>query len=291
MTSPVGGLMLGADALSPSEVMKHVLRLEELGYPSVWITDVYGREIYVLASHILAKTTRISVASGIAHIYGRDAIASIQAARTLSELSDGRFIQGLGVSHPIAAQMRGLEWENPIEKMTAYLIAMRGKTPLHTPKNPPASPIYIAAHGPKMMQVAAEHADGANTYMQPPEHTAASRATLGAHKVLNVVLPCCLTTDPERARTAGRRALHIYLPLPAYQRQWAKFGFTEDDWAGKGSDRLVDRFIPWGTRDQILSRMNEHIDAGANAIAMTALNPDPANKEMPWDLVEAFGRN
>ena len=85
--------------------------------------------------------------------------------------------------------------------------------------------------------------------------------------------------------------MHIYLPLPAYQRQWAKFGFTEDDWAGKGSDRLVDRFIPWGTREQILSRMNEHIDAGANAITMTALNPDPANKEMPWDLVEAFGQN
>ena len=77
MTSPVGGLILGADALSPTEVMTHVLRLEELGYPSVWITDVYGREIYVLASHILAKTTRISVASGIAHIYGRDAIASM----------------------------------------------------------------------------------------------------------------------------------------------------------------------------------------------------------------------
>ena len=101
----VGGVMVAGDALSPRALVDHVRRLEALGYDSAWITDVFGREIYVTAGHLLAHTDRIKVASGIAHIYGRDPIASRQAGLTLSELSGGRFIQGLGVSHPIAARI------------------------------------------------------------------------------------------------------------------------------------------------------------------------------------------
>jgi len=120
--SPIGGLMTAADSMSPTELVDHARRLEQLGYPSVWLTDVFGRDVYVTAAHLLANTDTIDVASSI----------------------------------------------------------------------------YIAAHGPKMMAVAAEVADGANTYMQPPEHSRQSRATLGPDKALNVVLPSCLTTDPEQ---------------------------------------------------------------------------------------------
>jgi len=287
MASPVTAIMVAGDSMSPAALVAHVQRLESLGYPSAWITDVFGREIYVTAAHLLAHTTTIKVASGIAHIYGRDAIASEQAGRTLSELSDGRFIQGLGVSHPVAAQMRGLEWENPVTKMRDYVLAMRGEVPLHTPANAPHVPIYIAAHGPKKMGLAAEVADGANTYMQPPQHTQASRATLGPDKDLTVVLPTCLTEDPDVGRAAGRRALSIYFPLPAYQRQWAKNGFSEADWSDRGSDQLVDTYINWGSLDTIFGRMNEHIDAGATGIALGALPTDPRDADTAWDLVEA----
>ena len=214
--SPIIGLMTAGDALSPTGLVEHAQRIEALGSPSMWLTDVFGREIYVTAGWVLAHTETIRVASGIAHIYGRDPIASEQAGRTLSELSGGRFIQGLGVSHPIAAEIRGVAWEDPATKMRDYVRAMRGDTPIHTPAAAPPVPIHIAAHGPKMMAVAAEVADGANTYMQPPAHTRSARDTLGPDKALTVVLPTCLTTDPEVARAAGRRALSIYLPLPAY---------------------------------------------------------------------------
>jgi probable F420-dependent oxidoreductase len=285
--SPTTAVMVPGDAMTPTALVQHVQRLEELGYPSAWITDVFGREIYVTAAHLLANTSSIKIASGIAHIYGRDALASEQAGRTLSELSGGRFIQGLGVSHPVAAQMRGLEWENPVSKMRDYVMAMRAELPLHTPANAPHVPIYIAAHGPKMMALAAEVADGANTYMQPPEHTAASRATLGPDKDLTVVLPSCLTADPEVGRAAGRRALSIYLPLPAYQRQWRTHGFNEDDWADGGSDRLVDAYINWGDIDSIRSRMNAHVEAGATGIALAALPGDPSVRGSAWELLEA----
>ncbi len=288
--SPIGGVIVPADAFGATELVDYVQRLESLGYDSVWIPDMFGREIYVTCAHLLANTTTIKVASGIAHVYGRDAIASAQAARTLSELSGGRFIHGVGISHPPAAELRGLTWEPPIAKMRTYLVEMQAAMSgglLHTPADPPPVPIYVAAHGPQMMQVAADLADGANTYMQLPDHTRAARATLGPDKALSVVLPCVLTTDPAAARAVGRRALSIYLPLPAYQRQWAAQGFDESDWAGRGSDRLIDAFVAWGDRDAVVARAAEHVDAGATQVQLSVNNADRGGGP-PWELLEAL---
>lgn len=287
-SSLVSGVILAADMMSRDELLATVLRLEELGYDCAWVTDMYGREIYATAAWLLAKTTRIRIASGIAHIYGRDAIASAQAGRTLSELSDGRFVQGVGVSHPIAATMRGLEWENPIGKASSYLAAMRGETPLNIRATSESVPLYLAAHGPKMLGVAAKYADGANIYMQLPEYMSFARSVLGPDKVLNVVLPCCLTTDREVGLSAGRAALSIYLPLPAYQRQWAKQGFDESDWSGKGSDRLVEAYVPWGDAAKIADRMTEYLEAGASRIVVSSMPTDRRNPDSRWELLEAF---
>ncbi len=285
--SLVYGVMTAADSMKPVELVAHARRLESLGYSSMWVTDVFGREVYVTAGHLLAHTETIKMATGIAHIYGRDAIATVQAARTLSEFSGGRFLQGLGVSHPVAAQMRSVAWENPIEKTRAYLTAMRGELPIHTPADAPPVPVYLAAHGPKMMAVAAELADGAMLYMQTPDGVREARAILGPDKALNLVLPTCLTTNPDAARKAGRRALGIYLPLPAYQRVWARAGFDASDWSDRGSDRLVDAYLNWGDIATIQTRMRAYLEAGVTNILLAA-NPDPTNPSSATELIEAL---
>jgi probable F420-dependent oxidoreductase len=287
MSAPVVGVMVTADLYAPDDLVAHVRRIESLGYESVWIPDMYGREIYVTAGYLLANTEHIRVASGIAHVYGRDAIASRQAALTLSQLYGGRFVQGLGVSHPIAAEMRGLSWEPPVDKLRSYLTAMRGPMPLHTVTSASDVPIYVAAHGPKMLAVAGELADGVNIYMQPPERMAVAREIIGTRPLLNVVLPCCLTIDADAARAAARRALSIYLPLPAYQRQWRASGFTDADWADGGSDRLVDAHVPWGDLDVLRERMDAYVAAGATGIVLAPL-PPAGTSGTPWDLVEAL---
>ena len=287
----VSGVILAADTMGADELLSTVQRLEELGYDTAWVTDIYGREIYVTAAWLLARTSRIRIASGIAHIYGRDAIASAQAGRTLSELSGGRFVQGVGVSHPIAATMRGLEWENPVSKASSYLAAMRGETPLSIRASADSVPLYLAAHGPKMLGVAAQFADGANIYMQLPEYMLFARSVLGPDKSLTVVLPCCLTDDRDVGLAAGRMALSIYLPLPAYQRQWAKQGFDESDWSGKGSDRLVEAYVPWGGVEAIATRMHEYLDAGASDIVVSSMPTDRRDPSSKWRLLEAFAPN
>jgi len=287
----VSGVILAADTMERDVLLETVLRLEELGYDCAWVTDMYGREIYVTAGWLLAKTSRIRIASGIAHIYGRDAIASAQAGRTLFELSGGRFVQGVGVSHPIAATMRGLDWENPVEKASSYLAAMRGETPLNIRADAASVPLYLAAHGPKMLGVAAQHADGANIYMQLPDYMTFARSILGPDKALTVVLPCCLTNDREVGLAAGRAALSIYLGLPAYQRQWVKQGFDDSDWSGKGSDRLVEAYVPWGDADSIASRMRQYLDAGASGIVVSSMPTDRRDPDTKWPLLEAFAPN
>lgn len=282
------GVIVPADMFRPDALVAHVRRLEELGYDTAWITDMFGRHIYVTAAHLLANTERIRIGTGIAHIYGRDAIDAAQAARTLAELSGGRFVQGLGVSHPVAAEMRGMEWEPPVGKSRDYLAAIRGDLPLSTPPPEPPVPLYLAAHGPKMLGVAAEVADGAMSYMQTPDGCVAARSILGPDKDLNVVVPSCITTDPEVGRAMGRRALAMYLPLPAYHRVWRRDGFDESDWSSPGSDRFIDQYYNWGSAESVASRMDALVAAGATNIIVGASPSDPSDPESIWVTLQAL---
>lgn len=285
------GVIVPADMFGPEDLVDHVRRLEELGYDTAWITDMFGRHIYVTAAHLLANTERIKIGTGIAHMYGRDAIDSAQAARSLAEFSGGRFVQGLGVSHPIAAEMRGMTWEPPVAKSREYLTAMRADLPLSTATPDPQVPLYLAAHGPKMLGVAAAVADGAMSYMQTPAGCAAAREILGPDKALNVVVPSCVTVDPDVGRSMGRRALAMYLPLPAYQRVWARDGFDDGDWAEPGSDRLVDRFFNWGPTEVAVGRMQALLDAGATSIIVGMSPSERSDPTSIWAGLEAVVRN
>ena len=128
---------------------------------------------------------------------------------------------------------------------------------------------------------------GTPTYLLPPAHTRRAREILGPDKRINVVLPCCLCEDPAAARKTARRALGIYMPLPAYQREWIKWGFEEADWAQGGSDRLIDGLVGWGDEAAIRARIAEHEAAGASHVAISAYNP-AGGVEPDWKLLEAL---
>ena len=281
----IDGVVSFTDTMSPSELTAYALRLEELGYGALWIPDLFGREVFATAGFVLAQTSRLKVATGIANVYTRDAMSAAQAARTLADLYGGRFIMGLGVSHPEAAEIRGYEWIPPVRKLRTYLEGI-AKAPLRSPEPSQAAPIYIAAHGPKLLALAATSADGANTYLMPPEHTRQAREILGSDKALNVVLPCLLCEDEDHARTTARKGLAMYLGLAAYHRVWKRFGFDESDFEGKGSDRLVDAVIAWGSEAAIRERIAAHMQAGATRIEVISYNPDGQGPH--WKMLEAF---
>ena len=286
----IAGVTVAADTLSADDLVPYVRKIEELGLREVWLPDVFGREIYVTAAHLLAHTSRIKIASGVAHIYGRTPLSTAQAARTLSELSHGRFILGLGISNQIAAKMHGVAWEQPVAKMRTYLEAMAAAQ-VRIRKAPTQAPVYLAAHGPKMLRLASELADGANTYLMPAEHTRKARTVLGAKKRLTVVVPFCLSTDETRAREVARGALSIYTPLRVYQERWIDYGFREQDFADGGSDHLVDSLFAWGDAASISEYLKAHIEAGADQIQLIH-HPEngPPGKNIA-ELVEITGRS
>jgi probable F420-dependent oxidoreductase len=134
------------------------------------------------------------------------------------------------------------------------------------PAEPPRR--VLAALGPKMLALAAERTDGAHPYNVPPEHTARAREILGAGKLLAPEQAAVLETDPVEARRIGREHVAIYRDLPNYMNNLRRFGITDDDLADGGSDRLVDLIVAWGDADAIRGRVQAHLDAGADHVAV-----------------------
>jgi probable F420-dependent oxidoreductase len=281
------GVWAGTDALSAADMAAFAKRVEASGYGALWIPEAVGREVFSASSWLLANTTSLIVASGIANIYARDPVSAAAAQKGLNEQSGGRFLLGLGVSHvPLVEGVRQHQYGKPLATMRSYLQAM-AKSPYKSVP-PSASPkIVLAALGPKMLELSAELADGAHPYNVTPKHTHEARAILGAGKLLCVEQAAILETNPAQARASARRFLSIYIGLPNYVNNWRRMGFGDDDFAGGGSDRLVDAVIVWGDEQTIRARIDEHWQAGADHVCIQAIGPDTLPDEHLLDLLAA----
>jgi probable F420-dependent oxidoreductase len=269
------GLWTGALDFVPTARMKELAaELEELGYGAIWIPEVAGRDVFVALTHILSATTRLVGATGIANIWGRDAVAMSGGVRALTEAFPDRVLLGLGVSHQnLVEGLRGHDYRRPLEAMSRYLDAMEAAP--YTGERP-STPVrrVIAALGPKMLRLAADKADGAHPYLVPVEHTAQAREVLGPEPLLCPEQMFVLDSDADAARTTARRTLAVYLAQPNYARNLLRLGFTDDDFAADGSDRLVDALVAWGDVDALVKRVREHLDAGADHVCVQALSND-----------------
>jgi probable F420-dependent oxidoreductase len=248
--------------------------LEKLGFGAIWFGEAYGREALTHAGLLLAGTKKIVIATGIANIYVRDPMAMANGQKTLAEAYPGRFLLSLGVSHVPLVETRGHQYEKPIATMRAYLDAM-DRAPYRSV--PPATrpPRILAALGPQMLKLSAERADGAHPYNVTPEHTAQARAILGAGKYLCPEQAVVFETDAAKARAIGRAFLELYLKLPNYTNNFLRLGFTADDFAGGGSDRLIDAIVAWGDARCIQDRIRAHQAAGADHVCVQVLTEDP----------------
>ncbi|MFL6242447.1 MAG: LLM class F420-dependent oxidoreductase [Acidimicrobiia bacterium] len=271
---PVGIWTFALDLQPVARAREVAAELEELGYGAVWVPDAIGRDPLVHAALLLGGTNRIAVGTGIAQIYGRDPMTMTGGWKTISDAFPGRFVLALGVSHqPMVEGLRGQTYGPPLTAMREYLERM--DTAMYVAAEPTEPPRRVlAALGPKMLALAAERADGAHPYNVPPEHTARAREILGPEKLLAPEQAVLLATDPVEARRIGRAQLAIYLDLPNYMNNLRRFGITDDDIADGGSDRLVDTVVAWGDIDAVRARVQAHLDAGADHVAVQVLTPE-----------------
>jgi len=262
------------DGRPAAEAQAHVAQLEELGYGAVWVPEAFGREAFTNSALLLAGGRKITVATGIASIWARDAMAMSAAHKTLTEAYPGRFVLGMGVSHAVMVNgVRGHHYDKPYSAMKAYLDAMDAAPFMAAqPVGPPQR--ILAALGPKMLELAAKRAAGAHPYFVPPEHTGFARQQLGAGPLLAVEQAVVLETDPAKARALARTHTVHYLTLPNYTNNLRRFGFGDADFEDRGSDRLVDAVVAWGDVGAIAARVRAHHDAGADHVCVQVIGED-----------------
>ena len=160
------GVIVSTEAMDAAALVGFCGQLEQMGYESLWLPELFGREPVGCAGFLLGQTKTLRIATGIANIYVRDAHAMAQTRQTLAELSGGRFILGLGVSNVGLNATRGHDWQLPVPKMRAYLDSMEAAQ-IDSPTPKLAAPLYIAAHGPKLQALGASRTDGIITYLMP----------------------------------------------------------------------------------------------------------------------------
>jgi probable F420-dependent oxidoreductase len=246
-------------------------RIESVGYGSLWAGEVIGgKEAFAHQSVLLNATEQIVTGTGIANIWARHPATMQAGAATLGAAFPGRFVLGIGVSHAPIVERSGQTYDRPFTRMVEYLNGMDRVTG-DVPVTEIPVPRVLAALGPKMLALARDRADGAHPYFVPVEHTPVARQILGPDRLLIPEQAVVLSTDAEQARSVARSHTTTYLRLPNYVNNLRRLGYSDEDLAGAGSDRLVDAIVAWGDEEQIANRVRAHLQAGADHVLLQPL--------------------
>ncbi|HEV8468384.1 MAG TPA: TIGR03620 family F420-dependent LLM class oxidoreductase [Candidatus Limnocylindria bacterium] len=277
----VGVWSFDLDRMTATAAREFARAVESLGFRAIWLPEGLGsKEIFAHAGMLLAATNQLVIASGIANMWARDAVAMANGARALVDAYPDRFLLGIGVSHAPTVKIRGETYRRPFEHMREYLDAMDA-APYAGPKV--EAPRVLAALGPRMLRLSAERALGAHPYFVPVEHTTQARKALGDGPLLAVEQAAVLSGDAGTARTAARRHMKRYLDLDNYTNNLRRLGWTDADLANGGSDKLVDAIVAWGEAGAVQERIADHRKRGADHVCVQVLRTDltaPATREL-----------
>lgn len=272
------GVWAHLDAIPADEALRYAQLAEALGYGTFWINESVGREPFAMLGSLARETHRITLGVGIASTYARDPVAAHAGARTIADLSGGRFVMGLGVSHRSSVALRGSQpYGPPLETMGSYLDGYDA-----APWRGPAvdePPLVLAALGPGMLALAAERAAGAFSYLVTAEQLLAARHTLDeaaqaagrAVRPILVVAQICILGDPADVREAARRSIAGYLAQPNYRNNLLRGGFAAAD-VDAASDSLVDALVATGDAAALRARLDALRAAGADHVAVIAMS-------------------
>jgi probable F420-dependent oxidoreductase len=233
--------------------------LEKLGYGALWVGGSPAAEL-AFVEPILQQTTSLVVATGIVNIWSAPAMQVAESFYRIDAAYPGRFLLGIGAGH----REHTAEYRKPYDALVDYLDELDAA-------GVPASRRLIAALGPKVLELTARRSAGAHPFLTTPEHTRWARELVGDTVYLAPEQAVVLSSDAEKARAIGRRSVGAALELTNYVNNWRRLGFTEADLAKPGSDRLIDAVIAHGTPEDIAKRLNEHIEAGADHVAIYVL--------------------
>jgi probable F420-dependent oxidoreductase len=239
--------------------VEQAVEIERLGYGAVWIGGSPKGDLNYVEP-ILEQTETLQLATGIINVWTSPAAEVAEAYHRVEDAYPGRFLLGIGIGHPEHTE----EYRKPYDVLVEYLDALDAA-------KVPTSRRVIAALGPKVLKLSAQRSAGAHPYLTTPEHTGQAHNILGKTVYLAPEHKVVLTTDVAEAREVGRKAVDFYLNLSNYLNNWKRLGFSDEDIAKPGSDKLIDAVVAHGTPEQVAARLQEHIAAGADTVSIQVL--------------------
>lgn len=272
------GIWASLDAIPVDEVLAFAATVENLGFGTLRLNESSGREPFAVLGALARVTAGLTLGLGVASVYARDATAAHNAARTIADLSDGRFVMGLGVSHRSSVTARGHAYGPPIATMATYLDAYAS-----APWTGPAvddPPLVLAALGPRMLALAAIRTVGAFAYLVTAGQVREARRTLdGAvstglramRPLLVASLPAILGAGPV-VDAAARATVARYLQQPNYRANMIRAGVAPDA-LDTLADPLVRALVATGDPAALWARIAEFHAAGADHVAVIPLSP------------------
>lgn len=267
---------------------------ERLGLESVWVNQLPGSRdaAGVLAAYAQA-TSKVGLGTNVLPIYTRHPTAMAQMAATLDELSGGRFILGIGVSHRVTVEsLWGLKLEHPVDAMREYVGILRSLLAEGTAdfdgthftthgayQGPHRAdlPIMISALNPRMLELAGEITEGVVTWMCSPscvhDHVlpgiAAGRQKIGKNLTgfeVVAMVPVSLTSRPEAGREVFKQMVERYASLPFYRRMLDRSGYKEQLDSGRISDQMLAELSGVGSVKDLRATTESYRQAGATLV-------------------------
>ena len=269
---------------------------ERLGFKSVWTTQMPdARDAALVLAAYANATERVNLGTGVLPIYPRHPTAMAQMAASLDELSGGRFILGLGVSHKVTVEaMWGLRLEKPVEAMREYLHIVRtslreggcsfegeyftARWAYSAPRRPDM-PVMVSAQNPRMLELAGELADGVVLWMSSPSYIrdrivpalAAARTKAGKSMEgfeIVAAIPVCLTTDRKGGLAVFRQTVTRYASLPYYRKILDASGFKDQLEADEISDAMLDELAGIGDEQRVRDAIERYRQAGVTVLGV-----------------------
>jgi len=240
-----------------SEIVECVKLAESLGYDSAWVAEGHGGDQFAVLAACATQTSRIRLGTAITSVYVRSVPTIAMAAATVDQLSEGRFILGVGSSHKVQVEPEhGMPYGKPLSRVRESVEIIRellrdgevryqGETVRierfdlwFTPRRP-SLPIYVAAVFPKMMALCGEIADGIiltrstlETGAEVKQHLAEGAKSSGrdpSRIAITSLLPCAVAETRPAALDAMRPGLALYAGFfPRYNRLIAEHGFADE---------------------------------------------------------------
>ena len=307
MTQQRLGIVLSTATDAPPRELMDIGKLaEDQGYEAILVNEGRG-DALACAEAIALATRTIKVGTNIANIYYRHAFLAAMTAHTIADLSEGRLILGLGMSHRPLLEAMGIEMKKPRQYLGEYTKTVKGILRGETGSGffeakacQYTVPVLLAALTTASAEVAGREADGIMPFLAGRDYLstlidAAEKAAVSAGNTTDnfdciMSIPTFVATDQDAAMSAARHNLAFFASLPNYRLQWRRCGFeTEMDaaeHAWKKGDRraaancispaMVEQVCVFGPPQQCREQLERFRQAGA---AMPVLAVSPVNEQ------------